>query len=138
NHVHRKYLVLRIGVFHAKPEGNLFMRLDGQNQDIRLQDIACSAEEFHRKMFKLQAYLGYSSGQALAGAEIKRHAGPPEIVYIEFSRKKSRGVRSSVNLILGTVARDLAAVQCPPAILPSHYIIINIVCVHRMDRPEYF
>ena len=74
----------RAGTLGEKLERNAFFRLDAQDQQIGRGCVVPSPSKMcQRRGVELDGDLGDALGQALAGAQIERHAGPAPVVHEE-------------------------------------------------------
>src|SRR5260370_42594354 len=103
------------------------MGLEAERQNIGRQSLDRGvAEQGIRRAPKLYRNLGRACRQALASAQIERHAGPSPIVDGELERQISfsPGIRRNVWLV--PVSRNLLSAHAPTARLATD-------CVLRRD-----
>ena len=90
----------------AEPQGDPLVRLDPQDQGVRLLllDLRCADRQM-RWPLKLQDHLGHARWQALAGADVERDAGPAPVVDVQPQRREGLGAGERINAGLLPVPR---------------------------------
>src|SRR5439155_11052845 len=88
-HVHRTHAENRPGNFRAEAERNSFHRLYLDHQLIGMLVLRRVAEEYERRLLKLDRDLSMALGEALARPQVERNPCPAPIVYVELEGHKS-------------------------------------------------
>src|SRR3954452_10737497 len=118
-HIHVADAHLWAGTLGAEGNRNAFVRLNVENQPIRL-NIAI-AEHDVRRFFKLNHNFRAALLKPLSRPQVKRNVSPAPIVDLQLHGDERCGARFGIDSLLLAVARNGFRVDIPRSILAAHY-----------------
>src|ERR1700687_1923755 len=138
-HIHEAELHDRAGNFCAEAERDAFVGLDVDDQAIRLQIFNRGvAEENERSATELNDDFGGAPLEALAGAEIERHAGPAPVVNLQLHGDEGFGVGVWRDVGLAAIAHDWNSVDSAGTVLPANHAGEHVFGTERLDGMQDF
>src|SRR6185503_1429921 len=120
-HVDRAGAHVEPGPLRAKRHGDPLVRLNAQRDDVRIDLFLRRArKQGLRRRLEVHRYLGQVARETLAGADIKRHAGPTPVRDAKLDGRIRFSNRVVVDVWFFTIARNFFVVDLAWSILPSH------------------
>jgi hypothetical protein len=124
------------GILDAKMEGNLLPGLNSQKEEVWIQDVTGMTEESERRLFELDADLGYPFREALPRPDIERHPGPAPVIDMELGGNEGWSIRIFRNIFFFPVTRNRLAPDSSRPVLAPDRESVYILTIHPPDRTE--
>ena len=122
-HVHEAEFHHGAGNFCTETERNTLLGLNVNDQAVGLQvSNAGISKEHERGAAELDDDLRHAPREALAGAKIKRHAGPAPVIDEQFQGDESFCVRIGSDVRFAAVVGDGLTVDRAAAVLSAHHV----------------
>src|SRR5690554_3952909 len=112
-------------VFGEDLQGHAFIWLQADNQLVVGQVLLVRIKYVVWRRLEVNDDLGKLLGQALAGADIKRHPGPPPVIDFSFQRHKGFGGTAFVGTFLFQIPGNRLANARAGRVLTTNHIVIH-------------